>query len=61
MKIKERSKVGFRTVILLKNGNIVSKNTEKRSEADDFVLNSGDIKLAKIRDNKTGDIEVVRF
>lgn len=61
MRIRQNKNKGYRTVILLGNGKILSKNTDTREEVDEFVLSQEDVKMAKIRDNRTGEIEIVRF
>ena len=61
MKVESQNKTAYRTGILLKDGSVTSKNTNTRKEADDFILNTGEVKVAKIRNNETGETEVVRF
>ena len=54
----------FQVGIVKKNGTIIGKRVESREEADEYILSIAEkeeIKLAKIRDLKTGFEERIDF
>ncbi len=51
----------FRVAIVLKNGEIISRNCATKEEADEFILTAGQIKIAKILNKETKEVEIIRL
>ena len=61
MKNRYTKNTGYKVGIVLKSGEVIGKSVNTREEADDFILNTDEVKVAIILNRKTKEKEIVRF